>query len=146
MYVLVLVNQVSDISKIQEQLTDLGHEAVFQIIGETDYLPIRQLLLSTIWNSKLDYSYFLPEFVEISIDGDFMEALECLTIIENLDLGDSEQKYLHRDMFIFASYAGGLRVSDVLKLKWQNINKTHTRYNNVWFPIICNIRNNAISK
>ena len=42
-----------------------------------------------------------------------------------MDLGDSEQKYLHRDMFIFASYACGLRVSDVLKLKWQNINKTH---------------------
>jgi integrase/recombinase XerD len=27
---------------------------------------------------------------------------------------------LHKDMFIFASYAGGLRVSDVLQLTWEN--------------------------
>jgi integrase/recombinase XerD len=28
-------------------------------------------------------------------------------------------------MFIFAAYTGGLRISDVLKLKWQNFDGTH---------------------
>ena len=28
-------------------------------------------------------------------------------------------------MYIFAAYAGGLRISDVLQLKWQNFNGTH---------------------
>jgi integrase/recombinase XerD len=32
---------------------------------------------------------------------------------------------LHKDMFIFASYSGGLRVSDVLKLKWGNFDGSH---------------------
>src|SRR5690606_34208257 len=34
---------------------------------------------------------------------------------------------LHRDMFIFSAYAGGLRVSDVLKLKWDDIDNSHIR-------------------
>lgn len=35
---------------------------------------------------------------------------------------------LHRDMFVFASYTGGLRVSDVLQLKWKNFDKTHIHF------------------
>lgn len=38
---------------------------------------------------------------------------------------DNDKMALHRDMFIFAAYTGGLRVSDVLKLKWKNLDKTH---------------------
>jgi integrase/recombinase XerD len=32
---------------------------------------------------------------------------------------------LHKDMFIFASYSGGLRILDVLKLKWENFDGSH---------------------
>lgn len=32
---------------------------------------------------------------------------------------------LHRDMFIFACYSGGIRVSDVLLLRWNNFDGTH---------------------
>ena len=32
---------------------------------------------------------------------------------------------LHRDMFVFASYTGGLRISDVLKLQWKDFDGTH---------------------
>jgi integrase/recombinase XerD len=35
---------------------------------------------------------------------------------------------LHQDMFVFAAYTGGLRVSDVLQLKWKNIDKTHINF------------------
>jgi integrase/recombinase XerD len=35
---------------------------------------------------------------------------------------------LHRDMFIFAAYCGGLRVSDMLQLKWKNMDKTHIHF------------------
>jgi hypothetical protein len=93
---------LTDLSpKIKEEIVEFlsslkdssAVDEMMRIIGETDYLPIRQLLLSTIWNSKLDYSYFLPEFVEIAIDGDFMEALECLTIIENLS-GPIEERHV----------------------------------------------------
>jgi integrase len=32
---------------------------------------------------------------------------------------------LHKDMFIFASYTGGLRVSDMLQLQWKHFNGEH---------------------
>ena len=32
---------------------------------------------------------------------------------------------LHRDMFVFAAYTGGLRISDMLKLKWKDFDGTH---------------------
>lgn len=62
-----------------------AQETMVQILIDPDNLSIRQLLLSTIWNSRLDYSSYLAEFVEIAVEGDYLEALECLTIIENLE-------------------------------------------------------------
>ncbi|GAC1604100.1 MAG: hypothetical protein NVS3B8_15020 [Chitinophagaceae bacterium] len=36
-----------------------------------------------------------------------------------------ERMHLHKMMFIFASYTGGLRISDVLKLQWNNFDGSH---------------------
>jgi hypothetical protein len=58
---------------------------MMDVIADPTYLPIRQKLLTTIWNTKVDFSDYIDEFVEIAVDGDFMEALDCLTIIENLE-------------------------------------------------------------
>ena len=48
--------------------------------------------------------------------------------IESLVLPVGTRLELHRDMFVFAAYTGGLRVSDVLQLKWQNFDKTHINF------------------
>lgn len=48
-----------------------------------------------------------------------------LTLFENVKVTPCTRMALHKDMFIFASYAGGLRVSDVLKLKWENFDGVH---------------------
>ncbi len=45
---------------------------------------------------------------------------EELTLIENVNLTAGNKMDVHRDMFVFASYAAGLRVSDVLALKVGN--------------------------
>lgn len=68
-------------------------DTMMGIVKNEDLLQIRQQVLSTLWNSKLDYSYYLPDFVEIAVDGDFMEALECLTIIENME-GPFEERHI----------------------------------------------------
>ncbi len=39
---------------------------------------------------------------------------------EKAEVTPGTRKDLHKDMFVFASYAGGLRVSDVLQLTWDN--------------------------
>ena len=68
-------------------------DVMIELIKNSKFSTVRRELLSTLWNSKLDYSYYLPEFVAIAVDGDFMEALECLTIIENLE-GPYEERHI----------------------------------------------------
>lgn len=75
-YLLIYFN---DLSAVDAQ------ETMIQILMDPENLIIRQALLSTIWNSRLDYSSYLAEFVEMAVEGDYLEALECLTIIENLE-------------------------------------------------------------
>ena len=48
--------------------------------------------------------------------------------IENFELTPGSAKELHRDMFIFACYADGMRVSDIYLLKWISYTGTHIIY------------------
>lgn len=50
---------------------------------------------------------------------------EELSRIENFEVAPGSKLQLYRDMFIFASYAGGLRVSDLLQLRWKNFDGSH---------------------
>lgn len=50
---------------------------------------------------------------------------EELEKIEKLDLPKDQMMNHHRNMYVFAAYAGGLRISDVLTLKWENFNGEH---------------------
>lgn len=58
---------------------------MMDVIADEQFLPIRQTLLTTIWNTKVDFSDYIDDFVEIATTGSFMETLECLTIIENME-------------------------------------------------------------
>jgi integrase/recombinase XerD len=48
-----------------------------------------------------------------------------LKLIENLEMKEGSLIQCHRNMFVFACYAGGLRVSDVLKLKWGHLDGSY---------------------
>lgn len=76
-------------SAIIELLSSLKDSTIVvemvEVISDENYLSVRQDLLATIWNMKVDFSDYIDEFVEIATKGDFMEALDCLTIIENLE-------------------------------------------------------------
>ncbi len=45
---------------------------------------------------------------------------EELLKIENVKLEKNSQKDHHRNMYVFAAYTGGLRISDILQLRWKN--------------------------
>lgn len=47
-----------------------------------------------------------------------------LNAFESISISGSTQK-IHQDMFVFASYTGGIRISDLLKLKWENFDGKH---------------------
>lgn len=74
--VLELLSSLKDTSTVVEMM---------EVITDESYLPVRQELLSTIWNMKVDFSDYIDDFVEIASKGDFLEALDCLTIIENME-------------------------------------------------------------
>lgn len=50
-----------------------------------------------------------------------------LEAIENLSLTVGTVMYHHRNMYVLAAYAGGIRISDLLQLKWENYDGTHIR-------------------
>lgn len=50
---------------------------------------------------------------------------EELAKIEKLELNLDSNMNHHRNIYVFAAYAGGLRISDILTLKWNNFNGEH---------------------
>ena len=45
---------------------------------------------------------------------------EELRKVENLNLNENEIIFHHRNVYVFSAYAGGLRISDLLLLRWKN--------------------------
>lgn len=45
---------------------------------------------------------------------------EELSSLENIELDEGSMKYHHRNIYVFACYAGGLRISDICQLKWSD--------------------------
>ena len=58
------------------------------------YKTASQVMLSSIWNSNLDYTDYLSEIVSIAQNGEMMDAMECLTIIENMEGTLNEDKIM----------------------------------------------------
>ena len=50
---------------------------------------------------------------------------EEITKMEALELEPGSRLELHRDMFVFSCYSGGLRISDVLLMQWKHFDGTH---------------------
>lgn len=73
---------------------------MIQIIRDEKYLPIRNEIVNTMWQSKLDYSPFLADFVAIACEGTFLETFECLTVIENLEGPFQESQTLEAQLYL----------------------------------------------
>lgn len=74
--IIELLSSLKDTSSVVE---------IMDVLGDSEFRPIRQKILTSVWNTKVDFSNYIDEFVEIAVNGNFMEALDCLTIIENLE-------------------------------------------------------------
>jgi integrase/recombinase XerD len=93
----------------------------------TNFKFIRQLFNEAINSDVLDAQFYPFKKFKVKTEKTQRQYLteDELTEIENVDCSSGVKLDLHRDMFVFAAYTGGLRVSDVLKLKWKYIDKTH---------------------
>ncbi len=75
-------------AEITSILNDIKDSYALEPIVErlrTGSNELNNVLLASLWNSKLNAVDFLPEIVETATRGDYMNALEALTVIENLD-------------------------------------------------------------
>lgn len=75
-------------------------EILLAAIQKEQSTPLRLKLLTCIWNSKQDFSTHLAEIVSLSTEGDFMQALECLTIIENMSGPFAENQLLEAQLYL----------------------------------------------
>ena len=96
----VLIRTDSD--KIKAEIMDLLNtiksskvpSEIISCLSNLKYTAAHQILLSSIWNSGLDYSEYLKDIVRATVNGDFMEAIECITIIENIEETNGEEQVM----------------------------------------------------
>ena len=89
-----LLGFLSDIQRIEAKAI------IIQFLSEEKEQVLRQKVLTSIWNSKLTYDEHLPFFVMLASTGDFMQALECLTIIENMQGPFAEHELLESQLVL----------------------------------------------
>jgi len=105
---LEIVNFLSDLKDTSVK------EEIISILNDEDYLGVRQQVLTSIWNCKVDYSEFIAEFIAIACDSNFMESFECLTILENLE-GPFEERHMLECQLHLKDYAESNKIVDAQK-------------------------------
>lgn len=65
---------------------------IITAIEDDTYTSIKPILISIFWQSKLDGSDYLANFVQQAIHGDYATAIEVMTVIDNLDASFDEEE------------------------------------------------------
>ena len=88
---------------------------------------IRKLFNDALRLDAIDYSHNPFPKYKLKLEKTSRQFLneDELKAIEDVKTIAGERMDMHKKMFIFASYTGGLRISDVLKLRWKNFDGTH---------------------
>ncbi len=73
---------------------------VMDCLNDQSFVSVRIEIMTAIWNCPLDFSAYLEDFVKIAVQNDFLECLEALTIIENLDGPFSESSLFESQLHL----------------------------------------------
>lgn len=111
--------EVEILSFISDIKTSTSSEIIMEILQDKQYQAIHQPLLTTIWNSKVDYSDYLVDFVSIASQSNLLMVLDCLTILENLEGPFEEHHILDAEIIIreYAEKENKEKVKDEKKLQ-----------------------------
>ena len=99
--VLLALYEKSKSTEVRKKITNLLNSIkdpkvapiVIQQLQESKSEEIRSMLLTSCWSSGIDYSDYLPVFIDVILTGEYMTAFEALTIIDNID-GKFDKKVL----------------------------------------------------
>lgn len=75
-------------------------EPLMQAFRDPSNQALRRKLVSAFWNSKLDFSDYLADFVLFGVEGDFLDALEAITLIENFETVAPESAVLESQLLL----------------------------------------------
>lgn len=79
--------------EIEKELTELLYtlkdksviDALVETLDDPRFVAYRERIITIFWNAGLEPKEHLSTFVRIAIQGNYMECLECLTLIENME-------------------------------------------------------------
>ncbi len=79
--------EISDeINKLLSTVKDAEtRESFVEAITNKKYKSVQKLILTACWQNGLDFSNYLPVFVDVVINDDWENAFEAFTIIDNLE-------------------------------------------------------------
>jgi len=66
-------NDIKDLSSREEVMTEVRKQWKQRTIS---------MLVSSCWQSGLDYSDYTPDIAKVFLNGDYITAIECMTVIE----------------------------------------------------------------
>ncbi len=75
---------------------------------------IKRKLTMAFWNSKLDFSPYLSDFVLFAIEGDFLDTFEAITLIEQFESLISESAIMESQLLL-KEYFGNNEERDTQK-------------------------------
>ena len=76
----------TDIKSLLETVKDKDSINTFmRALEDEKFKPIRKSILVACWQNGLDFSTFLPVFVDLVIKEDWETAFEAFTVIDNLE-------------------------------------------------------------
>ena len=87
-----------EINKLISTIKDAETRDIFiEAITNKKYESIRKLILIACWQNGLDFSNYLPVFVDVIINDNWENAFEAFTIIDNLEVLP-EQKIIEQSI------------------------------------------------
>lgn len=119
---LVIVLNRTNSQELKKEIVDLLNTIkstkvpgeIVRCLNNPDFSASHQVLLASIWNSGLDYRDYMGDIANATIQGDFMAAMECLTILENLESALNEDQIMDA-LLVFKSYLVENRKEDESK-------------------------------
>lgn len=99
----------------------------FQLHNTTNTIHSNMMVIRRIINCAINEDIFPVEknpFLKYKLKSEsvtktFLTEAE-LTTLEEFSIVKGSKRFHHRNMYVFAAYSGGMRISDVLQLKWEN--------------------------
>jgi hypothetical protein len=113
----------SDSEAVEKEIVDLLNtikstavpSEMAKCLANPDYKSSRQIMMVSIWSSGLDYRPYMGEIANATVQGGLMEAVECITILENLE-GELDEDQIMDALLVFKAYLVDTKDSDSSKI------------------------------